>query len=127
MAAQQRAAAKERKKQNQAKSAVVQKVGPLLFYGLGVQLQCAGCWHGHPHDQPGPNVCTDQAWSALCSIHALQWLRRVVVWNAVPVLLPSDVCALLCCCVLQITNSATVKKLMKSKKQRKLLRTADTN
>jgi hypothetical protein len=29
--------------------------------------------------------------------------------------------------MLQITNTATVKKLMKSRKQRKLLRTADTN
>jgi hypothetical protein len=28
---------------------------------------------------------------------------------------------------LQITNAATVKKMLKSKKQRKLLRTADTN
>jgi hypothetical protein len=28
---------------------------------------------------------------------------------------------------LQITNAATVKKMMKSKKQRKLLKTADTN
>ena len=27
----------------------------------------------------------------------------------------------------QITNSATVKKMMKSKKQRKLLKTADTS
>jgi hypothetical protein len=29
--------------------------------------------------------------------------------------------------LLQITNSATVKKMMKNKKQKKLLRTADTN
>jgi hypothetical protein len=37
----------------------------------------------------------------------------------------------LTCCYsrahVQITNAATVKKMMKSKKQRKLLRTADTN
>lgn len=31
------------------------------------------------------------------------------------------------CSPVQITNSATLKKMMKSKKQRKLLRTADTN
>lgn len=38
---------------------------------------------------------------------------------------PSTVCV--CLPPMQITNAATVKKMMKSKKQRKLLRTADTN
>lgn len=30
------------------------------------------------------------------------------------------------CCAVQITNAATLKKMMKSKKQRKLLKKADT-
>jgi hypothetical protein len=147
--AQQRAAAKERKKVNQAKSVVVQKVrgGPVAVGGaadagrrprspswpcaaraplLHPVLAGVGEWRtsgahpgrGHCRRLPRTGAAALPGDPAVCD-------RSRLAGNVAPGrrrarAAPSRAAP-------QITNSATVKKMMKSKKQRKLLKTADTN
>jgi hypothetical protein len=97
-AAKHREQVKQRKKANQEKSAQVQKV---------CYCQSSGVAQRPP----------------MSDLASFQEAARLPA--AATVMQPSTVCV--CLPPMQITNAATVKKMMKSKKQRKLLRTADTN
>lgn len=104
-AAQQRASAKERKKANQARSVVVQKVwAPCSYTRLWPRLTYLGPVGSAPLQ------------TRLAQIRSDQSRNQTLAPSPSPIHVHP-----------QITNSATVKKMMKSKKQRKLLKTADTN